>query len=377
MKKNIYNLVLILFLGASLFSCDDYDPEVVYHDSVLLDLSTSTFTVLDSELPVTIDFVSESKVVTNVNIVADDVIIFEGTATDNNISVTLNRSDLGLNAIDDEQTIYVNATVDGKVKEMWTSIDMVSASSIKDPFYMDVDEDGDDIEVADKLYELSDVVKNFTYKVSPKTATVGNVTAAVKVGEDGTYTNLWTKAYDSDDLNIGIKGSDYEKGDEIFVRLIATVGNFKDTVSSSIVISEYTIGGTSNVEVNAGKSGFDLIEEKEIAVDDETCMLEFTNDFAQLYQGIRVLNGTELVKIADEDLMMETNMPLLKSAFNAGTPITEVENVSVGEKYLIKTTRDMKEYYGTIQITSVNENRTEGDDFVAFDFVVEEYNVQK
>ncbi|MUP38769.1 hypothetical protein [Labilibaculum euxinus] len=376
MKRNIFKYTIVLFLGITLFSCDDFNQDINYYDSVKLDLSAQKFTVLDSELPTIIDFVSESKVVTDVVVLKDGVSLYTGTASNNTFSFTLLRSDLGLNKIGDSQRIYVNATVDGKVKEMYTTISMTSASSIKDPFYMDVD-DGEDIEVADPIYELSSVVKNITYKVSPKAATVGNVTAAVKVGEAGTWSNLWSKPYNASDLNIGVKGSDYAKGDTVFVQLVASVGTFRDTVSTSFMVDEYLLGDVAEVKVNVAKPGYDLIEGSDVDVTSPTCMIEFTNDFAQLNQGITTLNSTGLVLITDENLMEEGNLPLLKAAYDAGTPETVIDNVTVGDKYIVKTTRASKDYYGTLKITATNETRVEADDFVSFDAVVEEYDVEK
>lgn len=366
-----------MFLGITLFSCDDYDQDINYYDSVKLDLSATKFTVLDTELATIIDFMSESKVVTDVVILKDGVSLYTGTASNNKFAVTLLRSDLGLNEIGDSQRIYVNATVDGKVKEMYTTISMISASSIKDPFYMDVDEDGDDIEVSDAIYELSNVVKNITYKVAPKTATGVNVKATVKVGVAGTWADLWSKSYDDSDLNIGVKGADYMLGDTVFVRLVASVGTFRDTVSTSFTVDEYLLGDVAEGMVNIEKPGYDLIGDSIINVANAACMIQFTNDFNQLYQGITAINSTGLVLITEEDLMEVSNAPLLKAAYDAGTAETVIMNVTVGDKFIVKTMRDSKDYYGTIEITGVNESRVEADDFVSFHAVVEEYDIEK
>ncbi|BAX78981.1 hypothetical protein [Labilibaculum antarcticum] len=377
MKKNILKYILVMFLGITLFSCDDFDQEINYYDSVKLDLSASKFTVLDSELATTIDFVSESKTVTDVVVLMDGASLYTGTASNNTFSFTLLRSDLGLDAIGDAQRIYVNATVDGKVKEMYTTISMTSATSIKDPFYEDVDEDGEDIEVSDPIYELSSVVKNITYKVSPKTSTVGNVKAEVKVGEEGTWADLWTKPYSASDLNIGVKGSDYMLGDTVFVRLVAFVGTFTDTVSTSFMLSEYLLGDVAEGMVNVLKPGYDLVGDSIADVANPECTIKFTSNFAQLHQGITALNSTGLVLITDEDLMEEGNLPLLKVAYDAGTVETVIANVTVGDKYIVKTTRDAKDYYGTLEITAANDTRVEADDFVSFHAVVEEYDIEK
>ena len=40
---------------------------------------------------------------------------------------------------------------------------------------------------------------------------------------------------------------------------------------------------------------------------------------------------------------------------DAGTAITEMANVTVGNKFLIKTTRDSKDYYGTLEINKITK----------------------
>ncbi|RXQ93914.1 hypothetical protein EO244_10075 [Ancylomarina salipaludis] len=370
MKKDIFKYILVMFLGVSLVACEDYDPEINYYDTAKLDLSATKFTVLDSELATTIDFVTTTKTVTNVRLVYDGNEINTGTAANNKYSVTLKRSDLELSEIGDASRLYVYATVDGKEKEMYTTIKMVSATSIDNP----VDEDGDEVAV----YELSDVVKNFTYKVSPKTSTAIIVEPFIKVGEMATFASLGSKAYDADNLNIPIKGSDYTKNDTVFVQLIAKVGTFTDTVSTSIIISEYLLGDSKSINVNVEKPGYDLVGDSIIDIAETACTVKFTHDFASLEQGLETMNSTSLVAISDEALEeLMGNLPVLKAAFDAGTPMTVVSDVTVGDSYLIKHSRGGKDYYGTLVITSKNDNRTGADDYVSFDVAFEEYDVQK
>lgn len=377
MKKNIFKYILIMSLGFTLFSCDKYDQDINYYDTVKLDLSTNNFTVLDSELSPTIDFVSESKVVTDVVVLVDGVTLDSGTATDNKFTFTVQRAVLGLDTIGSSARVYINATVDGKVKEMYTDITMETASSIKDPFVIEKDEDDEDIEKTDLIYELSDVVKNFTYKVAPETSTVGMVTASVKVGEKGTYLEQWSKTYDKDDLTIGIKGSDYNKNDTVFVELVAWVGAFSDTVKTSVVINEYLLGAVSSDTINVAEPGFDLVGDSIIDVAKSACSIQFTHDFSNLYQGITAVNGTELVLISDENLESEMNLPVLKDVFDAGVAVTVVDNVVVGDRFIVKSVRNSKDFYGILDVSSVNTIRTSSDDFIIFDASVEEYNEQQ
>lgn len=361
-----------MFLGMAMFSCDEEDTDQGYIDSVTLNLSDKTFTVLDSNLPTTVDFAATTMDVSSVEVSVDGNSISEGTAVDNSYSFTMDRDELGLDASGDYQKIVFDLTVDGVDKEMYTYISMSSASSMATPIYMDVDDDGEDIEVADAIYELSSVEKNFTYEVSPKTATVETVTASVKVGEEGTYAELWSKTYDDSDLNIGITGADYTAGDTVYVELVASVGTYTDTVESSIVISEYVLGATVTDTLTVTNNGYDLIGDSLAVTTDPACMIEFTNDFANLYQGITALNSTGLVAISEG----ETNVPLLKAAYDAAMPVTVVENVAVGDMFIVKTVRDSKDYYGTLEVIEINTSRVEADDYIIFESVMEEYDLE-
>ena len=358
-----------MVLGLSFAACEDYDPEVNYYDTAQLDLSSSSFTVLDNEMATTIDFLTTTKTVGAVRLVYDGKEINTGAATNNTYAVTLNRADLGLSEIDDASRLYVYATVDGKEKEMYTTIEMTSASSISDPV--------DDEDEAVAIYELSDVVKNFTYKVSPKSSASVSVKVETKVGENGTFSTLKTKAYDTDDLNIPLKGSDYAKNDTVFVKLTATAGSFSESVSSSIVISEYLIGAAKEMSLDVEDPGFDLVGDSIIDITEEACTIKFTHDYATLSQGIEAMNSTSLVLVDDEDLMEEENLPLLKAAFDAGTAVTAVPMVEVDAKYIIKHTRGEVVYYGTLVVTEINNVRDGEKDFVKFDCVLEKYDDQK
>lgn len=371
MKKDILKYILVMFLAVSFTGCDDYDPDVNYYDTAKLSLSDATFTVLDAQLETTIDFQTTTKTVGAVRFVYDGTEIGTGTAANNKVTLTLNRTDLDLSAIGDASRLYVYAMVDGKEKEMYTTIKMASATSISDPL------DNDD--EADPIYELSDVVKNFTYKVSPKTSTDITVTASLKVNSEVAYTELWSNDYDSDDLDWGFAGSSYAKGDTLALMLVAKVGTFTDTVTSSIIISEYLLGGTSSLKVDVAKPGYDLVGDSIIDVAEAACNIEFTHDYANLEQGLTGLNSTSFVLVDedDDDLMAETNLPLLMAAFEAGTAETVIANVVADERYIVKHTRGTKVYYGIIVITGTNDVRDGDDDFVMMDCALEVYDVQK
>ncbi len=379
MKKDILKYILVMFLAVSITSCDDYDQDINYYDTAKLDLSGTKFTVLDGELATTIDFQTTTKIVTAVSVKVDGNEISSGTATGNKYSFTLNRSNFGTtgDTLGGSFRAYVYATVDGKMKEMYTTFKMVSASSIRVPFVKKKDKKGKDIEVDEPIFELSEIVKNFTYKVSPKTSTGYTVKAESKVGKAGTYATIWDKVYDKDDLDIPFKGSDYSKGDTIFVKVTATAGAYKEIVSSKIVISEYLLGPTSSHKLNLEDMGYDLVGDSIIDVADGSATIKFVSDMGAGTQGIMTMNSTELVKITDADLMKSANLPVLKAAYEVGTPVNEIASVTIGDKFIVMHTRDAKIYYGTLEITNSVRTTVEDNNLIEFDYALEVYDKQK
>lgn len=375
MKKDILKYILVMFLAVSFAACDDYDQDINYYDSVKLDMSATKFTVLDAELATEIDFMSTSKTVTNVSIEVDGTEISSGTASGNKYALTLDRSNFGTagDTLGGSFRAYVYATVDGKVKEMYTTFKMVSASSIRVPFVENAKGD----EVDEPIYELSDVVKNFTYEVSPKTATGFTVKAETKVGKAGTYATIWDKAYDAEDLDIPFMGSDYNKGDTIFVKVTATAGEYTEVVSGDIKISEYTLGGTAAHELNLEDMAYDLVGDSIIDVAEDAATIKFVSDMILGTQGVMTMNNTMLVKITDADLMKSANLPELKGAYLVGTAVDEVANVTIGDKFIVMHTRDSKDYYGTLEIINSVRTTVEDNNFVEFDYALEVYDEQK
>jgi len=379
MKKDILKYILVMFLAMSFAACEDYDPDVNYYDTAKLNLSESKFTVLDGTLATTIDFQTTTKTVTTVSVEVNGAEISSGTAADNKYAFTLNRSNFGAagDTLGGSFKAYVYATVDGKRKEMYTTFKMVSASSIRVPFIETKDDDGNDIEVDEPLYELSDIVKNFTYKIAPKTSTDVAVKVETKVGKAGTYTDLWTKDYDSEDLDIAFMGSDYSKNDTVFVKLTATSGDYSETISSSIAISEYLLGETGSLKINVDKAGYDLVGDSIIDVAEAACNIKFTHDYDSHEIGFDGLNSTSFVLIEDENLIGETNLPVLKAAFDAGTAVAELDNVVANEEYIVKHTRGTDVYYGIIVIKETNQALDTNEDFVMMNCVLEVYDEQK
>ncbi len=376
MRKNIFNIASVLVAILVLFSCSKFEPEEIYYDSVLLDLSDKKMSVLDDKFTTTIDFVSKTKKVSNVVLLVGGKQVLSTTASGNKVSVSLKRSDLGLKKIGDEAKLHINATVDGRVKEMYTIITMVGAMDIKVPMRDKLNDKGEVEKEEDPVYQLSNVVKNFTYGVH---STLGvNVTAEQKVGENGTFAALWTKEYNKEDAKVAIKGADFTVNDTVFVRLIAKSSAGADTVSANVVIEPYMLSKFAVGKVDVKNKGFDLLSDALCSVSSDSCKLEFTHDFSKLYQGFKALNSTSFVKITDTKLQKCVNLPKLKAAFDAeSTALTDIENVKVGDFYIVKVVNKGKDYYGKITVKAANTNRKSEDDFVEFEYGIVKYDIEQ
>ena len=369
----------MMVLGLSLASCDS-DDDVEFFDIVHHSTSATSFSMLDAELPTTIEFTTATRIITDVVVTVDGTEISSGTATDNKYSFTVNQSAFGTDvAPGDSFDAIIKATADGKVKTFETTFNMESAASL----FLQSDDDGDI-----KLYELSDSIKGFEYKVSPKLATGATVMAEAKIGTTGAYTTLLaSQAYDAENLKLDIKGGDFTKNDTLYVKLTATIGALSESVVSSILIQEYKQAATKSVTLNLKNSGYDLVGDSIADATGVNAVLKFRQDGFDTY--LDALNGLTYVEITDEDELEQDNLPLLKAAFDAGTSATLFPVLEKGQRFIIKQTVEIEEtvnevktvrtadFYGTIEIAELDELLDAATDYVKINVVLEEYDTFK
>ncbi len=384
MKRNIFNIISILVVVLVLFSCKKFEPEEIYYDSVLLDLSNTKMTVLDKTLTTTIDFVSKTKNVSSADLIVGGNKIKTASVSGNKVTVTLNRSELGLKKIGDKVKLNINATVDGKVKEMWTVLKMVGSASMEEytiKSKLKKNDAGKYEEDPSEVYQLSDVVKKLMYGIKTSSKDV-KFTISQKVGKGGTFSDLIAdKVYEpKKDTALNIKGSGYALGDTIFYRLVAKVDSWSDTAYSQVVIMPYNLNSKKSVsaKVDVEKSGFDLISAASCPVSSDTCNIQLTQDNVNFTQGFNTLNSASVVRVTDASLLKCNNLPQIKAHYDAGSPVTSVTDIKEGYVYFVKVVRDSKEYYGRMNITTLCSNNNQpGDDFFEFSYNIVKYDIQQ
>jgi hypothetical protein len=373
MKKIIFKYLPMMVLGLSLASCDS-DDDVEFYDIVNHKASATTFSMLDAELPTTITFTTATRTVTDVVVKVDGEEISSGVAIDNAYSFNPSISNFGDEVEPgDSFKATIFATADGKVKEFETTFEIESAASLT---------------LLSDLYELSDSIKGFEYEVSPKLATGASVLAELKIGAKGTYTTVMaSKAYDSENLEFPLIGSDYTKNDTLYVKLTATIGSLSQTVVSPVIVNEYKQGGTKSTTLNLKNNGYDIVGDSIADATGVNASLKFSNNGYDAH--LEALNGLTFIEITDEDELEQDNLPVLKAAFDAGTPETVFPILKEGQRFIIKQTVKIVEtikevetertadFYGTIEIAELDKLIDSATDYVKINVAFEEYDVFK
>lgn len=357
MKKIILNYILILLAGLLMFSCEDFDPEIHYYDSVKIKLKSNEISVLDSKVKLEIDFVSTSKHVSKVIISVGDKEISTGTAKDNKYSFDFARLDFPDTAkVDYKQKISINASVDGVVKQMYTNITLVSATKLEAPT---------------EVFELSDLDKMFVYSVDTKMDQDIDLKTESKIGSQGTYTLLWTKKYDKTNLSFPVQGNDYNLGDTVYVRLTSIVSSYSESVEEYFVVKPYLLNKTSSASVSFNSKYYDLIGNKETD-ESGSHSLSFIYDMDASTIGILCENGLEMLPVED----LETNVSLINTAFDASSSILKLNQATIGDKFLLKQSIGGDIYYGNLTITNLNRTNIKEDGLINFNFVLEKFSLK-
>lgn len=357
MKKNIINYILIVFSGALMFSCDDFDPEIHYYDSVKINLKSNEISVLDSYMNLKIDFVSTTKLVSDVIVFADDKEISKGVAVDNKYSFDLSRDVFAPNAkIGDKKKVYINAIVDGVEKLMYTHIILVSASSIDAP---------------KEVFELSNIEKLFVYGIETASIVDVSIKAEFKVGVKGEYTQLWSKKYDKTDLTIPFKGVDYNLADTVYLKLTSSISDYSESIENYFVVMPYVSAKPGAAVVSYKNEFYNLLENKK--AESNNYSFKFISNTDNHTIGFECNNGLELI-IVDE---IETNIPLIKKAFDSSISISKLKQATTGDKFLLKQSVNGKTYYGSMEITNLIRTTIKEDGLIDFNFVLEEFSLNK
>lgn len=345
MKK--IQLLVIISLIFFMASCQKDKGVQFYNLGSEFFISSPGYTSLDSQAVLSIKNISKN--LTKVNVInlggtlANDSTFtssYTGSITiagDGTGSTTLTDSDLGMDGIGASAKFEFDAVFNGKPFSKYYILNETDPISVTYPAIIH-----------------KDTTYYFHFIIKPISATVSKVTVQTKVSAQGTYANVagTFSAVDS----IPVKGSDYNAGDSLFVKVTGTAGSKSDSTVTEIVIkpNSYSHLATFTLDSTANQA-FDLVGDSIVPVGNASADIALiSNSFTGGYTlGFSSPNNTLFVKGTAGDYAVTDKIEIAATDFSSA--ITENNNASVGEVYIFKTMRGNKPYYGVMKITKVEK----------------------
>ena len=349
MKKNI-KFVLIAFVLFA-FGCQKGEVTDFYNLGSEF-LLKSKMTSLDNQAVVTVT--NLSKNLTSIEVVHTGILDADGEAVvptstalgsisvaDGKGTITLTEAQLGVAEIDWKANLKFNAVFDGKPFSRFLTV------TVTDPIT---------ITSKDAFAHRSDTTYYFGYDVTTATATVSSVKIEKKVSNAGVYSEIagtWTSA-DS----IPFKGSDYNIGDTIFVKVTAVAGTKSASTTTEIVVTPYSYQNVKTFKLTTeANKAYDFIKAKfvdtTVAGDSADIQLTSTLILGGFDLGLISNKNAQFVIATSEDYDNADIMNIEATDFS--NVITSVSALAGDEVYIYRTRRGITGTYsyGIIKIVSV------------------------
>ncbi|WP_153640358.1 hypothetical protein [Prolixibacter sp. NT017] len=263
--------------------------------------------------------------------------------TDGSGSMTLTNSQLGISGIDYSASLQFSGSYNGK------NITRYKTITVADPI---------SIEVPDVTHR-TDTVFHVKFAVEPVTESVDGVTVETKVGANGTYAAMAGPFNTSD--SIEVKGTDYQVGDTLYVKVTGTAGSKTASSVAPVPIAPYSLANVETFTLDTtSNQAYDLMKARlvDTATAGDSADVQFTAAYPILggpvEVGFNALNNAQLVKASDEDYK-NADMAAIEATDFSGA-VTSVPNASAGDVYIFRTKRGTGDYmYGILMVTAVNK----------------------
>ena len=355
MKKYIILSVVVAF-ALFMTACQEEEANKVDFYNLGTEFFTSTdgLTSLDNSATVTIDNQQKnlsSLSVTLLNNSDQDGNVLSDTQkdlgtidlTDGSGSITLTTAQLGISKIDYSASLQFSGSYNGK------NITRYQTITVADPI---------SIEVPDVTHR-TDTVFHVVFSVEPVTETVDNVTVETKVGTTGTYMAMAGPFNPSD--SIEVKGTDYNVGDTLFVKVTGTAGSNTASSVAKVPIAPYSF---SNVETfsldTTSNQAYDLMAARLVntTTAGDSADVQFTAAYPILggpvEVGFNALNNAELLPGTADDYK-NADIAAIEAMDFSGA-MTSVPNAAADDVYIFRTKRGTGDYmYGVMKVTAVNK----------------------
>lgn len=353
MKKHFKSISLCLLVAVGFSSCSTDDNSIEPTDlGGYAHLTDRKISVFDTNASLNLDLLTDSDVTVDaIEIMQDGAVIANATVSGETAS--FNSSTLG-ELEKGSIPIFISSTLsNGKKAGDPASISVVDAISFVDT---------DKTPLPGSVKFMDSTTTMLAYKTYTRSATIDNVTLFWKKNDTGTYVESdMVLDVKGDEINLG--NIDYDKfdaevNDTLYYKFVANSGALSQEIETTIVILPQTFGESTSatLSADAGMNEYNL-GSGDYAEAGETGEMSFTDpsgfDLTVDFVKVAVPTG-----MTSAEYFNNTDLMVAEAAFNAGTKITSVDDVSKGDVYIYKTTRQSEDdedmiYYGIIKIGDI------------------------
>ena len=373
MKKHFKSISLCILIAVGFSSCETDDNSL---DPTNLGgyahLTTRTISVFDTNANLNLNLLTnEGVTVEAVEILQDGEVIANAAVSGETAS--FNSSALGeFVFMDDDDVAHATGSF-----PLFISSSLSNGNTAGDPATIRV---VDAISFDDELGSVKFMDPTTTilsYTTFTHSATIDNVTLFWKKNEAGTYAESDVVLdVEGDEIDLGeidYDAFDAKVNDTLYYKFVATSGTLSQEIVAEIAILPQSFGAATDATLSsaAGMDEYNL-GSGEYATAGETGEMSFKDpsgfDLAIDFVKVTVPQG-----MTAEEYFNDTDLMEAEVAYNAGTKLTSVDNVSNGDVYIYKITRTITDeddeeedfvFYGIIKIgNTIVVNGTESFEF--------------
>lgn len=363
MKKYL-NLSWCLLLVLGLASCDTEDDYLETKNiGGYATLSDRSISVFDTNEDLTINFfTAEGVTAESVEILQDGEVIGSGTVSGE--TGTFNTSLLGDLEVDSYPIRIRTTYSNGNVSEDSFSV------SVDDAIVL-----GEDNPSTTNMDDLDDVT--LAYEVSTFNATVDDVNLLLKANEDDAYVDSGV-TLSNESGTVDLSDTNYadfnlSEGDTLYYKFVAESGTMTNEAEGTLAITPkgFETSGSATISTDDTMDNLNLATGEVTAADGEIAYLDPA--------GFEVVEGTDIdfVQLSD-DYFEELSRDVInaREAYMAGSPETSFTNLSIGDIFAYKATREVEDedgnmetvtVYGILEIESVTTIDVDGEQQVSLD----------
>lgn len=362
MKKHFKSISLCILIAVGFSSCETDDNSLDPTNlGGYVHLKDRTISLFDTSADLKLNLITNAGVtVESIEILQDSLSgEFLGNAVVSGETASFNSAILGEFVFIDEDTvaqptgsfsIFISSTLsNGKTTGDPATINVVDAISF--------DEEPESVKFMDSTTTI------LSYETFTHSAIIDDVTLFWKKNKLGTYAES-DLVLDVDGEEFNLADIDYDAfdakaNDTIYYKFVATSGTLSQEIVAKIAILPQSFEAATEATLSpaAGMNEFNL-GSGEYAIEGETGEMSFKapSGFDLAFDFVKV---TVPAGMTAEEYFNDTDLMVAEAAYNAGTKLTSVDNVSDGDVYIYKVTRTITDedevesdlvFYGIIKI---------------------------